>query len=111
MAFDEMIKLLHFILHQRLLQLLLFCGPVFYLLLRRRYIAIKHLKVDAVRLLGQFSRLYVVQQSDVGAPGYVFDRLYVRRVTNQLVERFYRIVMFELLSLVCVIRDVPRDVR
>ena len=73
---------------------------------------IEHLEVDAVRLLGQFSRiLHVVHQLDVGAPRYVLNSLSLRRVLYLLVERFLYIVMLELLSLLCFVCDVSRDVR
>ena len=74
--------------------------------------AIEHPEFDEVRLLGQFPRLlHVVQQSDIGAPRNVLDRLSVRRVVHQLVERLLHIVMFKQLSLLRVVRDVPRDKR
>ena len=74
--------------------------------------SINQLKVDSVRLLGQFPRLFhIVQQSDVGAPSYVLDRFSVRRVVHQLVERFLHIVMLELILLLRVGRDVSCDVR
>ena len=74
--------------------------------------AIEHSEIYAVRLFGQFTcLLHVVQKSDVGSPLYVFDRLLVRRVVHQLVERLLYIVMLELLSLLRVVRNVPRDVR
>ena len=110
--FDEVINLLHLNPHQRFLLPLLLCGRGFYLLLRRRNMAIKHPEVDGVRLLGQCSRfLHVVHQFDVGAPRYVFDRILVWRVVHQLVERLIHIFMLELFSLLRVVRDVPRDVR
>ena len=65
-----------------------------------------------MRLLGLFPRLlHLVQHSDVGAPRYVLDRLPVRRVVHQVVERLCNIVMLELLSLLSVVRNVSRDVR
>ena len=107
-----MIEVSHLNPHQRFLLPLFLCGRGLYLLLRRRHIAIEQPEVDAVRLLGQFPRLlHVVQQSDVGAARYVLNRLSVRRVVHHLVERLLHIVMLELLSLLRVVRDVPRDVR
>ena len=109
---DEVIELPHLNPHQRFLLPLLLCCRVLHLLVRRRHMAIEHPEVDAVRLLSQFPRLlHVVQQSDIGAPRYVFDRLPVRRVVHQLVERLLHIVMLELFLLRRVVRDIPRDVR
>ena len=72
--------------------------------------AIEHSKFNAVLYFGQFPRLlYFVQQSLVGAPRYVLDRLPVRCVVSQLGERFYHIVMLELLLLLRVVRDLARD--
>ena len=73
---------------------------------------IKHSVVDAVRIFGQIPRLlHVVQQSAVGAPRYVLDRLPVRRFVHQHVERLFHIVMLELLPLFRVVRELSCDVR
>ena len=109
---DEVIELPHLNPHQRLMLLLLFCGCSIDFLVRRCHMFIEHSEVDAVRLLGQFPRLlHVVQQSDVSAPRYVLDRLPVRRVVHQLVERLFHTVMLELLSLLRAVRDICRDER
>ena len=64
-----------------------------------------------MRFFGQFPRfLHVVQQSDVCASRHVLNRVSVRRVVHQLVERFYYIVVLELLLLLCVVFDIFRDV-
>ena len=82
-----------------------------HLLFRWRQLAIEHVNVDEVRLFGQFPRfLQVVHQSDVCAPRHVLGRLTVRRVVHQLVERLFHIVVPELLKLLRVVSDVPRDV-
>ena len=91
--------------------LLFFSDRGLHFFLLRNQLTIKHAKVDAVRLFGQFPRiLHVAQQSDVCAPRHVHNRLPVRRVVHQLVERLLHIVACELLTLLRVVRDVPSDV-
>ena len=64
-----------------------------------------------MRLFGQFPCfLHVVQQFDICAPRHVLDRLPVRRVVHQLVERTLHIVVLELLTLHRVVCDVLRHV-
>ena len=80
---DKVIELPHLNPHERLLLLLLFSGRGLYLLFWRRYLAILYPKIDAVRLLGQFSRLYhVIQQTNVGAPRHVFAFLSEGRIVH-----------------------------
>ena len=109
---DEVIELSHLNFDQRLLLLLLLRVRGLNLFLWRRHLAIEHPEINAVRLFGQLpGLLQVVQNSDIGAPRDVLDRLTVRRIIHELIERLFHFVMFELLPLLRVVRNVAGDVR